>query len=176
MIAGLVIIATPLAAQDDCADLCGSAFYVTASAADVQRLLDQGVDPNARDEVGKTALHWVASAQPEVVMALLAAGADVTAKDQWDRTPLHFLAATGSVENIRLLLDAGAEVNAKTANNWTPIHGAAKFGTEDQIQVLLEAGADASARTEMGESAYDFGAGNEKLAGADVLRVLEDSQ
>jgi uncharacterized protein len=172
----LVIVAGPALADGDCAELCDSTFYTTATAADVQQLIDQGIDPNALDEVGKIALHWVAAAKPEVITALLAAGADVNAKDQWDRTPLHFVGATGSIQNVRLLLDAGADVNAKTANDWTPIHGAAKFGEADNVIVLLDAGADPSARTEMGESAYDFGVGNAKLAGNDVLKVLEDHQ
>lgn len=172
----LMIAAGPASADGDCAELCDAGFYTTATAADVQRLIDQDVDVNARDEVGRSAIHWVATANPEVISTLLEAGANVNDKDQWDRTALHFVAASGSVENIRLLLDAGAEVNAKTTNDWTPIHGAAKFGSEDQIMALLEAGADAGARTEMGESAFDFGAGNEKIAGTDALKMLEDSQ
>lgn len=172
----LMITAGAVLADGKCADLCHAEFYATATANDVRQLIDGGVDVNARDEVGKSALHWVATAKPEVISALLAAGAEVNAKDQWDRSPLHFVAATGSVENIQLLLDAGAEVNAKTANDWTPIHGAAKFGSEDQIKVLLEAGADAGARTEMGESAFDFGVGNTNLQGTDVLKVLEAAQ
>ena len=86
------------------------------------------------------------------------------------------MAATGSIENIKLLLDAGAEVNAKTANDWTPIHGVAKFGTPENIMVLLEAGADAAARTEMGETAFDLSPNNPKLAGTEALKILEDHQ
>jgi ankyrin repeat protein len=174
IVSALIIAAVPVLADDDCAEFCDAGFYTTATSADVQQLLDQGVDVNAMDDIGKSALHWVAGAQPDVVAILLAAGADVNAKDQLDRTPLHFVAATGAVENIRLLLDAGAEVNAQTANFWTPIHGAAKFGSEEQIMVLLEAGADPAARTEMGESAFDFGLGNARLEGTDAIKLLEE--
>jgi ankyrin repeat protein len=172
----LMIAAGSVSADGACAELCDASFYMTATSADIQQLIDQGTDVNARDGIGKAALHWAAGAQPEVIATLLEAGAKVNAKDQLDRTPLHFVSATGSVQNIRLLLDAGAEVNAQTANDWTPIHGAAKFGSEEQIMLLLDAGADPAARTEMGESAFDFGAGNAKLAGTDALKVLEDSQ
>ncbi|MDU8911662.1 ankyrin repeat domain-containing protein [Aestuariicoccus sp. MJ-SS9] len=173
---GAVCLAGAALAGGDCAELCDAGYYATATADSVRQLIDAGTDVNARDEVGKSALHWVATARPEVIAALLAAGADVNAKDEWNRTPLHFVAATGAVENIRLLLDAGAEVNAKTANDWTPIHGAAKFGSEDQIMVLLDAGADTAARTEMGESAYDFAVGNARLEGSDALRLLQEGQ
>ena len=176
IVSALVFSGGPVLAADDCAELCDAEFYMSATAPSVQQLIDQGVDVNARDEIGKSALHLVAKAKPEVISALLAAGADVNAKDQWDRTPLHFVAATGSIENIKLLLDAGAEVNAKTANDWTPIHGAAKFGTPENIMVLLEAGADAAARTEMGESAFDLSPNNPKIAGTEALKILEDSQ
>lgn len=159
-------------ASGECTDLCDAKFYATATVADVTEILEGGTDVNARDDAGKTALHWVASASPNVLAALLAAGADVNARDQLDRTPLHFVAAAGSLENIRFLIDAGADVNARTANDWTPIHGAAKFGTEEQVLILLEAGADASARTEMGESVFDFGASNKKLIDTEVLKRL----
>jgi ankyrin repeat protein len=172
----LVLTAGPVLAADDCVELCDVDFYESATAESVQMLTDRGVDVNTRDDIGKSALHWVAGAKPEVISALLAAGADVNAKDQLDRTPLHFVAATGSIENIRLLLDAGAEVNARTANDWTPIHGAAKFGTPENVMVLLEAGADAAARTEMGESAFDQSPSNTKLVGTKALKMLEDSQ
>lgn len=176
IVSALIIAAGPVSADGDCAELCDAVFYATATPADVKQLIHQGIDVNARDEVGKSALHWVAGAHHDVVAALLSAGADVNAKDQLDRTPLHFVAATGSVENIRLLLDAGAEVNAQTANDWTPIHGAAKFGSEKQIMVLLEAGADPAVRTEMGESAFDFGLGNAKLEGTDAIKLLEEGR
>lgn len=170
----VMFAAGPVLADGDCPELCSAEFYVSATVESIQQLVDQGVDVNATDDVGKSGLHWVAGAQPAVIATLLAAGADVNAKDQLDRTPLHFVAATGSQENIRLLLDAGAEVNAQSANDWAPIHGAAKFGSEEQIMVLLEAGADPTARTEMGETAFDFGSGNAKLEGTDAIKLLEE--
>jgi len=163
-------------AEETCATLCSADFYVTAGVEDIQQAIDMGVDVNARDEVGKSALHWVAGANPGVITALITAGGDVNAKDKWDRMPLHFVAATGTVENIKLLLDAGAEVNAPTANDWTPLHGAAKFGRAENVVVLLEAGADATARTEMGESALDFGIANPQLAESEALKLLETEQ
>ncbi len=172
----LVFAGAPVLAADGCTDLCDAGFYVSVTAEEMQQMIDQGIDVNARDAVGKSALHWVAKAKPEVIAALLAAGADVNAEDQLDRAPLHFVAATGSFENIKLLLEAGAQVNAKTANDWTPLHGAAKYGSSQSVIVLLEAGADAAARTEMGESPFDFSQDNPALAGTEALKILEDSQ
>ena len=172
----LVFAGAPALASDGCTQLCTADFYLSATAQDIQQVIDQGVDVNARDDIGKSALHWVAQAKPAVITALLTAGAEVNAKDKWDRTPLHFVAATGTLENIKLLLEAGAEVNAQTANDWTPIHGAAKFGAAHNVVALLEAGADAAAKTEMGETPFTFAASNPKLEGTEVLKTLEESR
>ncbi len=170
----LVSAGSSVLAADGCADLCDADFYLTATTENLQQLIDQGVDVNARDGVEKAALHWVAGAKPEMILALIAAGADVNARDYLDRTPLLFVAATGTSENIKLLLEAGADVNAKTANDWTPLHGAAKFGSTENIMTLLEAGADAAALTEMGETPFDLSANNSKLAGTEALKLLEE--
>lgn len=176
VIAALLLASGPGLAADACQELCDAEFYQSATPQTVQQILDQGVDVNARDDIGKSALHWVANAKPEVISALLAAGAEVNAVDQWDRMPLHFVAAAGSQENVRVLLQAGAMLDAKTANDWTPLHGAAKFGSAENIMFLLEAGADATARTEMGESAFDLSPSNQKLAGTEALKELEARQ
>lgn len=163
---------TALAAEH-CTELCNADFYVSATSTDMQQLVEQGVDVNAQDDAGKTALHWIARAKPGVISVLLEAGADVNAVDQLNRSPLHFVAATGSTDNILLLLEAGANVNAKTANDWTPLHGAAKFGPSENVMVLLEAGADPTARTEMQETPFELSSNNQMLDGTEALEILE---
>ena len=160
----------------DCGALCDAEFYKTASPVNLQQLIDTGTDVNARDDVGRSALHWAAGAAPEVIVALLQVGADVHAGDQYQRTPLHFVSATGSAENIRLLLQAGADVNARTANDWTPLHGVAKFGTPENVALLLAAGADGAARTQMGETAFVLGETNARMVGTEALEVLRAAQ
>jgi ankyrin repeat protein len=88
-----MITSGPVSAEDNCAELGGAAFYASATTESIQQLIDGGVDVNARDEVGKSALHWITTASPAVVSALLATGANVNAKDRRDRTPLYFVAA-----------------------------------------------------------------------------------
>ncbi len=171
----LVFAGGPVLAADDCAELCDAGFYVEATTENLQQLLDQGVDVNALDGEKKSALHWVAGAKPEVILALIAAGADVNAKDYLERAPLLFVAATGSVENIKLLLEAGADVNAKTANDWTALHGAAKFNSSEAVMVLLEAGAEPAAKTEMGETPFALSPDNSKLAETEALKILKDA-
>lgn len=160
----------------ECGVLCDPEFYKTASTDTVHQLIEAGVDVNARDDVGRAALHWATAASPAVITALLRAGADVQAEDQYQRTPLHFISAAGSAENISLLLQAGAEVNARTANDWTPLHGVAKFGTPENVQLMLAAGADGAARTQMGETAFDLATTNARMAGTEALETLREVQ
>lgn len=172
----LISAAGAAMAADACIDLCSNEFYQSATAESIQQKIGEGVDVNALDGEQKSALHWVAGAKPEVIIALLAAGAEVNAKDYLERAPLLFVAASGSVENINLLLDAGADINAKTANDWTALHGAAKFNTAESVIVLLEAGADPTAKTEMGETPFALSPNNQKLAETEALKLLEERQ
>ena len=177
LLAGVICLclASSVFAQE-CGSLCDPEFYRTASVDGLNKLITSGADVNARDDVGRAALHWAAGASPAVIVALLQAGADVQARDMYDRTPLHFVSATGSAENITLLLQAGADVNARTANDWTPLHGVAKFGAPENVALLLAAGADGAALTQMGETAFVLGQTNARMAGTEALEVLRVAQ
>ncbi len=57
-------------------------------------LLGAGLDPNARDDAGRTALHYAAgSGVPELVELFLEAGADPSAEDNAGLTPLDYTTA-----------------------------------------------------------------------------------
>ena len=76
----------------------------------VKALLD--ADPalvRARDEVGRTPLHWAARGTSLPILTLVVEkGAEVNAVDNGGIAPLHSLASQGNLDGIRLLLDRGA--------------------------------------------------------------------
>src|SRR6266545_4893488 len=60
---------------------------------ELESALAKGVDVNAHDDQGKTAMHWAAQyGHDEVARTLLAHGAEVDAKSKGGYTPLHLAA------------------------------------------------------------------------------------
>lgn len=86
-------------------------------AAELQRLLASGSNPNDRSGVFGSPLNAAAvrTDNIEVIRILLAAGANPNGRDEdgnrcW-ADPLSNAASVGSIENTRVLLDAGASIN-----------------------------------------------------------------
>jgi ankyrin repeat protein len=116
------------------------------SAADVETLLAQGTDANARNEAGATPLMRALD-DPAKTRVLLEYGADPNARSDEGRTPL-VIAATrfGSSPVVRLLLDYGADPAAGApgqGGTTTPLIEAAYRGDADTMRLLLGAGAPA---------------------------------
>src|SRR5437773_1488431 len=79
----------------------------------VRTLLEQGVDPNAPQPDGATALHWAVHWQDgEMIRLLIQARADVNAANEYGVTPLSLAAANGDAGSTLALLEAGARPDA----------------------------------------------------------------
>ncbi|KAJ3161457.1 hypothetical protein HDU86_007239 [Geranomyces michiganensis] len=109
---------------------------------------------HAKDEDGRTALHWAASGKHlEITRALLAAGADATKADDGGMTALHIASSTGSHELLGLLLAAApAAIDNKTESGQTALHYAASKNYADVVDALLNAGADPASRDQYGQT------------------------
>jgi len=127
----------------------------------VRALLKQGMDVNAAQGDGMTALHWAArTGDVELAQMLIYAGANVKAMTRLGGyTPLIMAAQVGNAEMIGLLLKSDADAKVATSNGTTPLMLAASAGQADAVRVLLERGADPDAKENArGETALMFAA------------------
>ncbi|XP_058720406.1 ankyrin repeat domain-containing protein 54 isoform X4 [Poecile atricapillus] len=88
-----------------------------------QQLLEDGTDPCAADDKGRTALHFAScNGNDHIVQLLLDHGADPNQRDGLGNTPLHLAACTNHVPVITTLLRGGARVDALDRAGRTPLH------------------------------------------------------
>ena len=105
-----------------CDDLFDAAME--GHAACVREFIANGANPNAVDEVGKTALHLACIVGgPDVldVRVLIDAGANMDAADSYKRTPMHVAAFFGRQPTVLGLVNAGANVDAIDRSGRTPL-------------------------------------------------------
>jgi ankyrin repeat protein len=138
--------------------------------AEVRKILGQGVDVNAKDKDGKTALMIAADLGPiDTVRALLEKGADANASDNEGWTPLFWAAFSGHSDAALTLLEKGADVNAKGKGGWTALMSAADLGHINIVRALLEKGAEVNAKYKDGRTALMNAA---DMGHLDVVRAL----
>ncbi|MDE0077675.1 MAG: SUMF1/EgtB/PvdO family nonheme iron enzyme [Caldilineaceae bacterium] len=113
--------------------LSPDALHNAAQAGDIEILkaaIATGVDVNARDSRGRTALmHAVDKGYLLLVSELLEALADVNVRALDGATALFMAAAHGHTEIIELLMKAGADVSIRGPQGKTPVDVArARYG------------------------------------------------
>lgn len=125
---------------------------MTGTPQSIQFRIDKGVNLEARDGEGWTAI-MLASAynpDPEVINVLVAAGALLTPRDRDGRTCLMMAACySKNPKVITALLRAGADLGARTADDYTALLFAAANQNPDIFNTLLKAGADLNVHESM---------------------------
>lgn len=105
-------------------------------------LLEGGVEVDASDHFGNTALH-AGIRYREIVALLLEYGADINAKNAMGNTPLHL--AVRDKDVVDLLIQNGANVNARNGLDKTPLYYSMRGGTHiyniSIIETLINSGA-----------------------------------
>ena len=110
------------AATESCANWNTPRFFRNAKLDDLSRCLETE-DPNARNENGRTPMHYAAQgSSPAMVTALAEAGANVNAPDEkGEWTPLHLAAWFSKTPSVvAALLVAGANPAATDKAGKTP--------------------------------------------------------
>ena len=110
--------------------------------AALKALLSQGININATDYDGETALMEAADERnSEVVRVLIANGANVNAANEDGETALMIAADEGRAETVRLLIEAGANVNARDEDGETALDKAIDERNHKVAELLRAAGA-----------------------------------
>ena len=121
----------------------------------VKTLIARGFDPNHRDWLGRTPLHFcAANADETIATVFLNAGAGVNVRDfQFKGTPLAAAVRSWSASEepaqtqkrlrmIKLLFERGAATNLPDDESWaTPLAWAQKRGAAEIEKILVEHGA-----------------------------------
>lgn len=134
-------------------------FVKAGELAQLQQLLQSGVDVNTRNEEGATSLMLAASVGNLVmVQALIAAGADVNIQDAcgWSaisRAVYNAEKNCGFADVVQALIEAGANIEAQIGYGVRPLMLAAGYGETAVVEVLLAANADVLAKNEGGFTA-----------------------
>ena len=135
----------PVGAQS--ADLRLVAAVRAGDRPAVRTLLADGVDVNAVQPDGATALHWAAYRDDsEMAALLLDAGAAAGAANDLGATPLYLACENGNAALVRALLAAGGDARAVLPSGETVLMTAARTGSADAVAALVAHGADVNAR------------------------------
>lgn len=106
----------------------------------VRQLINQGMDINAVDPDGYSALHRAASkGQNDIIKKILSSGAKVNIKNRLGETPLYLAAQAGHVKTLKLLVNAGADTSLLTQNKKSALL-AAITGQHKSSALLLSKG------------------------------------
>ena len=122
----------------------------------IVRLLEKGVDVNAKNVRGDTALSLVMMFTPrpralEIVKLLIAYGADINTKSDSSDRPLAIACSENLDKVAELFLELGCDANVQSNDLYTPLHHAARHNNSRLVKTLLQYGANAEMKTFGGE-------------------------
>jgi ankyrin repeat protein len=115
---------------------------MTGHANVVELFLTAGMDTDATDAGGTTALIWAArNGHADTVKTLLNNGADANMIDNAGKTALIWAAAGDDISCVQALLDKGVNVNAKAFDGSTASSVAKQKGNTELVKLFELAGA-----------------------------------
>ena len=136
----------------------------------VRLLLEQGVDVNATQVDGMTALHWaIYHDAVDVARLIVDKEADVHVTNRYGVAPLSLACLNGSGDLLKMLISAGADPNASLPGGETALITAARTGRRDPVELLISHGADVNAREHKGQTALMWAAADGHVEVVDAL-------
>jgi len=146
-----LVLLLGLAGCDNNTPLMDKVMHEEMAAA--KDLVDGGVDINARNAYGWTALmHAARVGHEDLVNLLLNHGADINAQSDDGFTALMRAAVKGHEAVVRILLKHGARIDLSDKGKATALHWAARKGHIVIVKILLDAGADPTLQDDHGQT------------------------
>ncbi|XP_063913028.1 uncharacterized protein LOC135129711 [Zophobas morio] len=124
-------------------------------------LLEKGIDINAQDKNGATALQlaWTRSVC-ENAKTLLDFGASTDVLDHNKQNVLHYASKSWNADPdlIKAIIDKGIDVNAQDGNGTTPLQVACKNGNYEITELLLNFGTSINIADKRNKNAFHYAA------------------
>jgi uncharacterized protein len=169
IVVGLAAVSgQPVLRADDRADLISAVRHGDRDG--LAMLLKKGVDVNATEADGSTALMWASYRDDgESAELLIQAGANVNSANDLGATALWAASMNGSAAMVRRLLQAGANPNLALLAGETPVMVASRSGSVDVVELLLAKGAAVNAHGPRRQTALMWAVAQRH---PDVVKVL----
>ncbi|CAM8959602.1 unnamed protein product [Rhodiola kirilowii] len=155
----------------------GDAFCTAARKGDVkaiQRLIENGVVINGKDQNGWTGLHRAAfKGKTETVRILIGKGVDLDAKDEDGYSALHCAVESGFPDVVELLLKRGADVEARTNRGVTALQISEVMNYPGINRILIQNGAVKDGVASQAYVASNEGEAIGKSTGADSYKGMK---
>ena len=124
--------------------------------SNMSKILDEnpGIDVDAKDEFGRTALMLAAECgEKNMVQFLIGKRADVNAKDAESKTLLIYGVQGENIDVVSIFINKGLDLNAKDEAGHTALMWAVHLLNGPISKLLIEKRADVNARAKDGASA-----------------------
>lgn len=110
-------------------------------------LLQNGIDPNEKDRLNRTALHIASEKGLNYICDhLIFKGCCVDTVDSKGLTALHYATQNGQRKICEILLSKGADIGFKDSHHWTPLHIAVQKGDHFLCELFIRHGASVNER------------------------------
>lgn len=131
-------------------------------------LLQYGADPNARDRMGRSVLHYAVTMRDaaSIVPLLIRSGVNINMRtDDTAKITALFCAMDKYIEDkdkdvsaqiIRVLVDMGADLNILDGHGANPLAVAASRNQVNLLRLLIQLGADPAMKLPNGRTALDY--------------------
>jgi ankyrin repeat protein len=137
-------------------------FIESNDLAEMNRLLGNGADINAKDKYHYSGLHLAtANGLTEMALLLISSGIDVNLKDKNGQTVLHYAALDNLIDIARAALARGADLSIQDIHGnqplWTAVfNDKGRNQRVEMISLFIDHGADVHHKNRVGKSPKDI--------------------